>query len=240
MHELFVMHPLLAALAAALIQRVEELTMTGRGRGILVICPPDGGKTTLIDWLRSEFPKQVVTEPDPLDASLTIERTEFPFLWIDIPESCTMRSFLEAILDALGSPARTFKRPLDRLKFVVEQLKLARVRLLAIDNVQDIPDGTGPRTTKTIGNLIRGLVDKPGLVALLLGTQEAKIVVSSADQLKKRVKGFMSLGPYDVSVPGKLALCMEMISKVEERLPLAAQAGLAEGALVSCPANSPA
>ena len=240
LHDLFVMHPLLAAIAAAVIQRGEELVMTGRGRGFLVICPPDGGKTTLIDWLRSEFPTLTITEPDPMDESLTIERTEIPFLWIDVPAPCTMTTFLEAILEAIGSPARTFKTPKKRLEFVIEQLKIARVRFLAVDNVQDVPDKTGPRTTKTIGNLIRGLIDKPGLVAILLGTQEARIVVSSNDQLRKRVKGLLSLGPYDVDSPEQLAKCMEMISKVEERLPLSGQAGLAKGALgrgLSCAIN---
>ena len=228
---MFIMHPLATALSAAILQRGKLRKASGEGRGIFALCPADGGKTTLLEWLDQEFPPRTVREPDPECEGSFIERTEYPYRKIDIPSPCNEGTVMKALLDALKVPPCTFKQPEDRKKHLTTQLNLARTWLIGFDNVQDIPERTGPKTNKRVGNLIRDLIDKASAVCLLLGTDDAEIVISANTLLRKRVPGRLTLGPYDVSTKAGLVQCLNMISKVEAKLPLADQEGLTEGRL---------
>ena len=214
----FFMHPQASALVTALEQRKELKILTGRGVGLLGMAPPGGGKTTFARHLESIWPR--VQEA---------ERTYVPFVSMEVPSPCTPGTFCNGILHALGDPNWDVDRLKVQRKRAHDLLRKCGTDVLAIDNVQDIPDARGPKGMKLIGNEIRNVIDQVGVVVLLLGTREARAVLDSNPQLKSRCPGPLTLCDYDITTRGGLASFLRLLSIFDEHLPLAESSGLGQG-----------
>jgi len=216
----FFVHPQLSHLFAALEQRREMKVLTGRGVGLLGMAPSGGGKTTFARYLESVWPR--VQEA---------ERTFVPFVSMEVPSPCTPSTFCNAILKALGDPNWDVDRIKVQRRRAHDLLRKCGTDVLAIDNVQDIPDARGPKGMKLIGNEIRNVIDQVGVVVLLLGTREARAVLDSNPQLKSRCPGPLTLCDYDITTREGLASFLRLLNIFDEHLPLAEPSGLGKGAM---------
>lgn len=224
----FVAHGMAARVINALNQRKTILLATGDGRGLMILGPPNVGKTTLIQYLSAVYPQRVVRELlDPADEHSIVERTELDFVAVNIPNPCTFLSVCNAILKALGHPDCEGKDAATQKKLMMASLTLARVVFLAVDNVQDIPELRGPKGTSNIGNLFREIVDECHVIVLLFGTAAAQIVVNANDQLHRRGPGLLHLGPYDITTAAGLGAALLLIDQLDDALPLAEKSDLA-------------
>jgi hypothetical protein len=120
-------------------------------------------------------------------------------------------------------------KAVEQARRATEVLRNAGTIILAIDNAQDIPELRGHKGVRQVGSYIRDLVDKCHLVVVMLGTEDAKVVVQSNNQLRKRIPGALHLGAYDVTTKEGLAKFLRMVHLFDENLPLAECSGLAKG-----------
>lgn len=231
--QMFIAHPLAANIIEVVNRRTRIRLASQRARGILILAPPDGGKTRLIRYLEEQHPPKIVVDLlDPSDKDSIAERTERPLVCMSIPNPCNMTNVASAILDALEHP--NFRREKDKAKqieIVQNQLKLARTIILAVDNVQDIPELRGPKGTFNTGNLFRDIIEKCSIVVLFFGTGTAEIVIRANEQLRKRVPSPLSLGGYNVATTQGLASALRVLHEFDNDMPLAESSGLGEGAL---------
>lgn len=230
--KVFVAHPRAAAVIAAINQRKTIRQAGGHPRGFMVIAPPGGGKTRLIEFLSDLCPPQIVQELlDPLDEDSMADRTFHEMVKFTIPNPCKAAAVANSILAGLQHPDC---RGIDFAKqatLVKKQLILAETNILLVDNVQAIPELRGPKGTSSIGRLFVELIDECNLVVIFLGTELAEIVISANDQLRKRVPATLSLGGYDVSTREGLASAMRLLDMLDDEMPLSEKSGLGAGQL---------
>jgi Bacterial TniB protein len=228
---IFLAHPLAVKVIEALNQRKRILMAARRGRGILILAPPDGGKTRLLKWLTEQFPDRVVVEQwDPEDEASIVERTEKDLVAMDIPNPCKYVAVANEVLKALKHPNFRGADPGTQSELAIEQLKLAKTIFLVVDNVQDIPELRGPKGTSSVGGFFRDIIEECAIIVVFLGTAKAEIVISANDQLRKRVPAPLRLGGYDVSTELGLAQAMRLLRMIDDEMPLAEVSGLGNGA----------
>jgi len=211
-------HPLLARIIEAIKQRVGHRRVADKGLGILIIAPPDGGKSTLLKFLETVYPRLS-----------TGDRDIVPYVWFTVPGPCTKLQFANAILKALGDPlweGTDTKKQADRAE---ELLVKVQTVVVGVDNAHNIPERRGFRGVKQVGTYISELIDHCKVVLLMVGTEDSRVVVHSNQQLRRRVPGFLPLGAYDILSKDGLSKFLRMVHMFDENLPLSELSGLAKG-----------
>lgn len=216
--DIFVTHPQLNECLRMTATLCETRRFTDKGVGLLIRGRPGGGKTTFIKYLRRRYARKDVPEG-----------AEVPFVDITVPRSATPLNLVLSIMRALGDPLG--RRPtLDiALSRVTALLMACRTKMIAVDNVQDIPEAHRERGLQRIGNTLREICDA-GPVLMLLGTDESDVVVATNDQLKSRVTVDCQLAEFDVSTPVGMSRFLKLIDQFELALPLPECSGIAETA----------
>lgn len=227
--QVFIAHPTLATVIEAVRWRYQLLKDGGDPRGIMVLAPPDGGKTTLMEHLAKGLPPSEVREQLP-DGSY-IDRTEIPCVCITSPTPCNLVGTANAILLSLNSPLAFGRQPKKQYDDAINQLKLAKTKLLIIDNAHDIPEQRGPVGQYHILSFIRDIVEKARIIVVMLGTDITETILLSNPQLHKRIPAPLRLGFYDVSTEVGLARCLRMLDALDDVLPFAEKSNLGSGAL---------
>ena len=215
-NQIHIGHPQLGAAIKHLNYRLRMRQLNAPPRGVLLVCPPDGGKTTFWNYLKQQYP--------PVD---TDDRTLYPFIGFSIPNPCTQILLSNSVLGALGDPdadgTGLRKQGKRALKLVVE----AGVKILAIDNMQDVPERRGTKGVQVVGNYFRDVIDC-NVVPVFLGTQEAIVVVRSNEQLRKRAPAVLPLGVYDITTPAGLGTCLRIVDRFDEECPLERKSNVAK------------
>lgn len=183
-----------------------------RSIAMLAIGESGAGKTRLADEFLIHT-NAVFAREDP-------ERTIVPALKLEIPEGCTPRGFCIAILEALGDPMAK-KRKSNFTRATSTLLRECEVKVIIIDNLQDIPSRRGERGIEQVGVRLRELIDQTQCLWLLLGTRTATDVVDSESQLIKRVAYRKHLRYFTLGTNDKAKRFRQLLNRMDEWLPLA-------------------
>jgi len=225
----FIGHPTLNEVIEHLNWRRQLLKAGGDPRGIMVLAPPDGGKTTLMEHFAKILPPREHREQ--LQDGSWVSRSEYPCVCITSPSPCNVVGMANAILLELGSPLVAGKQAGKQSKEAIAQLKLARTTLLIIDNAHDIPEQRGPVGQYHILSFVRNVIDKARVIVVLLGTDITETVLLSNPQLHKRIPAPLRLGFYDVNTTEGLARALRMLDELDKVLPFAELSCLGSGPL---------
>jgi len=214
-----VYHPDLTDLIEEIRHRSEIRKLTKKGHGIRVIAASDRGKSTTIDLLKKMMPPQI-----------TETRTRHPLLTFDIAGNCSPKGIYDSLKKALNAPVAHYKteRKYREGVLLLMDAEHADVQILAIDNIQDIPERWAKKGINVVGNVIRDIAEEIDLILLLFGTKEVELIVENNGQLRRRAPAKMELCAHDVSTVEGMSKALRMVKEFEKHLPLADESGLAE------------
>lgn len=207
---LFIFHPDLVAVLQEIKRRYERARESGRAMALLVVVHSGGGKSHLIRLLHRLMPDQ--------DTPAQVFRYVVSF---SIPARPTPAEMTRELLKAMGDPGWETGHVNDALDRAVDILKRLGVKVVAIDNVQDIPERRGRKGVQLLGNWIRDLWDKADCLILLLGTPAALEIVRANEQLRRRNPAKMTIPYFSISDAGAHSRYKRFLQKVDEALPLA-------------------
>jgi hypothetical protein len=173
---------------------------TSRAGGIVASGPAGAGKTMLANAIMRRY-------QDPTSTS------RFAAL-ITMTEAREAKQIYLRLLDALGCPHGDRYTGEKRRELAVKLAREASLRLLVIDEIQDILIGT-PRQQQLSLEVIKSLMNTLGVTILALGTPEAKYVMATNEHLRARFQ-FMELPKW--SADEALAVFLRAF---ESSLPLA-------------------
>ena len=213
--DIFLVHPQVVECLKALKGLRETRIFTDKGVGMLIKGRPGGGKTTCIKYLRNRYPRRL------FDGG-----SEVPFVDITVPRSATALNLAIAVLEALGDPVTARQKLTESLKRLSILLTKCKTEIIAVDNVQDIPEVRRERGLQHVGNTLREICDV-GPVLMLFGTEEAAVVVSSNAQLKSRITSEWNISAFDVGTPTGLGSFLILVDKFERALPLPSYGNIA-------------
>jgi glutathione S-transferase len=107
------------------------------------------------------------------------------------------------------------------------------VKLLAVDNFQDVPERRSRGAVRIVGNWFRDLIDETVIVFLALGTEQAKKVRFSNDQVRRRIVTVMHIPYFDSKTDPDLIEWLTLLKKLDARLPMAEPSNLDEPRLAA-------
>lgn len=209
---MFINHPDVQAVVEDAWEALAHVQRTRRSSAMLVVGESGAGKTRLADRFAAHT-RAVYYHDDP-------ERTIVPALTLEVPDGCTPRGFCVEILTALGDPMAE-RRKVNLTRVVSKLIAACEVRVIIIDNVQDIPTRRRARGIEQVGIRLRELIDQTQCLWLLLGTSTATDVVDSESQLIKRVAYRKSLSYFAIDSANSSKRFLQLLIRIDEWLPLA-------------------
>lgn len=208
------------ARAEAALSAIEDLLsfpQRTRMPNLLLVGPTNNGKTMIVEKFRRSHL--------PVDAAATANGiANIPVLKVQMPPGPDEHRFFGAILDALGVPNASNDRTAHRQDASVRLMRATAVRLLVIDEVQNLLSGTGTQQRRFL-NLLRWLGNELQIPLVAVGTAEALRALQSDDQLANRFEPF-ALPPWRDGKEYR-----RLLSTLEAVLPLRRPSGLADSAL---------
>lgn len=212
--DLFIAYPAVAEILGDFSEKLSECERSGQATGMFIVGGSGSGKTTLMNRLKIIGEQRYARNED--------DRKICPVLSIEVPDPCTPIEFSYAILEALGdADPRGRKNKLATHKAAELFLTQCEVRLILIDNVQDIPARRATRGVELVSTRLRQFIDKSFAVWVLLGTQEARKVVNSDPQVVKRVGYRAHLEYFSIHTKLGIRLFSRVLEKIDANLPLA-------------------
>lgn len=191
-------------------QLVESVKAAGESRGMLVCCEPGGGKTALTRQLQRRY-----------RTTVTVERTMRQMALMELPKLMSHPELTKALLRCIGDPSwdgvprlRTFTRAL-------ELTRRSGIKLLVVDNFQDIPERRNLGRVRVVGNWFRDLHDGTNIAWVALGTADAKKVREANDQVRRRMPSVHTIPYFSYGTDVALQAWLDWISKIWAALPLA-------------------
>lgn len=201
--------------------KLDACERTGRNDAILILGGSGSGKTALCTQLLAYGNARF----DGEDPECTIR----PCLRLNVPDPCTPFEFAVAILEGLGDPRpRGRRNKADTIKAAAILLHRCKVRLVVIDNTQDIPARRAARGIELVGARLREFIDESNALWVFLGTDDALKVVNSDPQLVRRICYRGHIPYFDIASEQSQRAFRVLLSKVDQWLPLAEQSCLHE------------
>ncbi len=180
--------------------------------GMLILAGSGAGKTQLAQELKANV-HRVFGRIDP-------EKTIVPALLLSVPDRCTPRAICISILKELGDPDPEHRPRLDLVGQTAGMLKACEVRMIIIDNVQDIPAKRGERGIEQVSNRLRELIDQTSCLWLMLGTDAARSVVDNESQLIKRLPYRAHINYFDIQTEREKRIFLQLLLRIDAWLPL--------------------
>jgi hypothetical protein len=140
---------------------------------------------------------------------------------VDVPDPCTPAEWCIAMLQSLGDPSPRKRRKSTLAEQVGHMTRQCQVRLIVVDNLQDVPARRRARGIELVGGRLRDLIDFTRCVWLFLGTHAAKEVIDREDQLIKRVAYRDELLYFSLETPELSREWLILLKRIDEWLPLA-------------------
>jgi GTPase SAR1 family protein len=184
-------------IAQNILEKMEDIYNFGHGKtryiSILLVGGSNNGKTSLL--------KQFLEKHPPYDYNINGEQPDWitdeffdkytgigrPVLYVISPTEPSESRLYSIILEQLNIPYKT-RDSLDvKAKLVEYYLKALSVRVLVIDEIHNILNGS-PARQKQIMSAIRDLSSKLKMPVILAGVKEALRAVNTEDQISSRYR----------------------------------------------------
>lgn len=149
-----------------------------RPAGMAIVGEPGAGKTDLLSKLRDRYPSErarcgvIATRPTLLFSMCSVRDA---------------REFYVRMLIALGCPEGSAVSAREREQLVLKLARACALRLVLVDEIQDVLKGTQAQQTRTLETL-RFVMNELNVVLIVAGSEEAELAISLDAHLSSRLK----------------------------------------------------
>lgn len=194
-------------------QKLDYCERANLYQAMLVVGGTGAGKTALALTMSNIAKRRFDREDE--------EKTVRPCIQFAIPDPCTPFELSVSILQALGEhQPRARKNRAETISAAEKMLRICEVKLVLIDNVQDIPERRGSRGIEMVGARLRNLIDASGALWVLLGTADASKVINGDEQLIRRVPYRAKLNYFGVKDKEQRNSFRNLLKEIDKWLPL--------------------
>ena len=187
-----------------------------RASGLVVYGPPGSGKTMLARSILRRHGRQTAT---PVSASTR------PTLMISMTGAREANILFNRLLTALDCPQSTHSTGADRERLTLRLCKAADVRMIIVDEIQDILSSTA-RQQRIALDTVKFLMNELSVPILVLGTLAAKQAMEVDAHLNARFK-YRELPTWKAD-----SFLGNFLDTLEMRLPLAKRSALSSPTLM--------
>lgn len=152
--------------------------------GVAIIGETGTGKTTILTKVARRHPR--------------IEHAEFtevPVLMVSVPAKCTIKLLCSRMLRTMGSPFAGKGNEEELTYQLLTLLRRCKTRLIILDEVNHLADRGGQKSHYLVGDWIKALSNESKVAIVLAGTQAARALLMTNEQLSDRFREVFSLQP---------------------------------------------
>lgn len=204
--------------AELILNRLEELLIhpkIARMPNLLLVGETNNGKSVLLNRFR-QLHKPYAT-PDE-------EKLVCPLVIVNAPEVPEVKKFYEKLLRQFNAPYRVSERADHLERQVFHIIKHLDVRMLIIDEIQDMMVGSSTKQ-RIFLNILKGIANELQIVIVAAGTMEARHAMSADPQMANRfVQKFLPKWHYAEDY-------LRLLASFERLLPLRKPSGLTDPAI---------
>lgn len=201
--------------------RIDELIRYGWEatfcRSLLLFGNSRAGKTHIV----TNFIRLRVDEVADPDQRLRI-------VLVEVPSGCTLKSFAEELLTALGDADPGYGSLTDKSRRVAEMIRFRHLHLIVIDEVQRLIDADTDKVKRDVANWVTALLNQRLCPLLLVGERKAERVFMDNMHLAGRTLGEVVIAPYDWSVPEDQAEFRGVLHMLDKAVGMETLAGLGQ------------
>lgn len=144
------------------------------------------------------------------------EWTEIPVLYVRVPSKCTVKMLCGEMLRVMGSPFWARGDELQRTHQLVTLLRACRVRLVVLDEVNQMVVGDGAITHYALGDWIKSVFDEAGVSCLMSGTRRLFTLLETNEQLADRFREQIHIEPFSME-SGKFSIYKAAIAGMRKQ-----------------------
>jgi len=181
----------------------------GVADGILLVAQTGSGKSTALDFYEARFPR-----------TRTKEGANIPVLRVDTPESPSVKTLAEAILDALGDGAASQGTATAKTRRIELFFRKCGVQLLLIDEFQHFIDGHRTAEFKRVSDWLKNLIRRARIPVVLAGLPRAIAVVNSNPQLRRRFGAPHYMKPFGFQTKAQQLDFRGVLKDLQESVPV--------------------
>lgn len=210
----YIFYPVVKIILGQAVEKLEYCERSSASDAMLVLAGTGSGKTAMC--------KQIAAYVDRRYARQDPERTICPCLQLMVPDPCTPLEFAVAILGALGDPrprGRRWKE--ETISAAARMLRECEVRLVILDNTQDIPARRAVRGIEQIGARLREFIDQSRALWIFFGTDDALKVINGDPQLIRRISHRSRIPYFGIESDQSQKNFLLLLRKIDKWLPLA-------------------
>lgn len=214
-----IIHPRMNAILKKLHLCMQSSAYTREPQCMLVTGPAGVGKTTLIERFQSEYL-----------ASNYIPAKSIPILRVEIPEKATIDSVAQEFLERLGDPMSHRGKTAQKISRLKKMLIDRNVRVVIIDEFQNVIDKKTQKAVHDISNFIKSLINQTKIPYFIFGMESCIRVLEEdpEDQLRQRFSVRRTLEPFKW-IPGERnSEVITLFSMINELLPFEESSNLHE------------
>lgn len=161
--------------------------------GVMTMFGASGsGKSKLIAYFEAEFPVE--------KGAIQHENGEFadrkPVVIVQVPDTG-----LKSLIERLYTAATGAEPPTDRRsriqEAIVHHLREMETKLIIFDETHQATEDKTDVTARAVARLMKDLSNEGLFSILIVGTEDAKLVIKSNKELNRRLCGSANLGPLD-------------------------------------------
>ena len=152
--------------------------MRSRAAGMVVIGEPGAGKTDVLEQLRNRYPGESARR------GIIATRPTLLFSMCGVREA---RALYVRMLSALGHPEASDITGRAREQLVLTAARACDLKMLLIDEIQDVLKGTRTQQSATLETL-RFLMNELRVVLVVAGSKEAELAIGMDAHLSARLK----------------------------------------------------
>jgi hypothetical protein len=199
------------------LQQVRDYPKGPRMPSVFLESSTGNGKTSSLKRFEAENP--IVENPSG-------EGVIIPVIRMQAPPSADEGLFLSDALSRVTDLFNERDKPANKIFQLVRLLKRVGTKVWAIDDLQNIESGPGPKQQHFL-KLLRYLTNELDVAMVIAGTEEARSLVASDPQMESRLE-FVSL---PIWREGEDFLCL--LDSLEARFPLRKASNLASSDLAT-------
>ncbi|QXH74793.1 TniB family NTP-binding protein [Pseudomonas atacamensis] len=136
----------------------------------------------------------------------TSEHLVTPCVYVELPESATIKSLSMVLSRALGAQPTDYQSITVLETLIIERLRIMEVRLVILDDFHHIAEKGQFRTKSSLCNWIIKLLNKSGIPLLLSGSPAAENTIDAVQELSDRFPYRARLSPMPLSADNSVLL----------------------------------
>lgn len=185
---------------------LDHLTQTNEALGYRLTGPTNAGKSTVMKELCRRYPR--IKTPNGY---------QHPVVYVHLVERAKLIDVYIGVLRALGDPAHRIGTEKE-LRYRARDLLLgAGVKLLIFDEPHHLTEARTDGARLGLTQLSKSLIDE-GMCVVFAGVKSVDDLVAESDELARRFRGKLSLGPYRASNSGDIEILRNFCNVLGERL----------------------